>query len=129
MAKLKSDHGSLDAVYDDTFRPGRDDQSWPLGGGGGNGLTTLRDVNYERERDDHTRWGCSGQTSAQICVMTKPAQSWMHLPASNSDRPDSPHYRDQAAKCFSERRLKPTWWQPKDLDEHIESRTVLENAP
>ena len=129
MATLKSDHGSLDAVYGDTFRVGRDDVSWPLGGGGGNGLTTLRNIGYGRERDDHTRWGRSGQTSTQICVMTKPVQSWMYLPVGESDRPDSPHYRDQAEKCFSPRKLKPTWWQPKDLAGHIESRTVLENAP
>ncbi|NIA15950.1 MAG: hypothetical protein GWP08_17950 [Nitrospiraceae bacterium] len=129
MATLKSDHGSLDAVYGDTFRVGRDDESWPLGGGGGNGLTTLRNVSYGRERNDHTRWGRSGQTSTQICVMTKPVQSWMYLPIGNSDRPDSPHYRDQAAKCFSGRQLKPTWWLPEDLAEHIESRTVLEHAP
>ena len=129
MARLKSDHGSLGAVYGDTFRVGRDDVSWPLGGGGGNGLTTLRNIGYGRERDDHTRWGQSGQTSTQICVMTKPVQSWMYLPVGNSDRPDSPHYRDQAEECLSPRKLKPTWWQPKDLAGHIESRTVLENAP
>ena len=129
LARLKSDHGSLGAVYGDTFRVGRDDVSWPLGGGGGNGLTTLRNIGYGRERDDHTRWGQSGQTSTQICVMTKPVQSWMYLPVGNSDHPDSPHYRDQAEKCLSPRKLKPTWWQPKDLVGHIESRTVLENAP
>jgi len=128
MTTLKADHGTLKATYGDTFRVGRDDVSWPLGGGGGNGLTTLRNVGYEREREDHTRWGRSGQTSTQICVMTKPVQSWMYLPVGNSDRPDSPHYRDQAEKCFSPRKLKPTWWQPKELADHIESRTVLERA-
>jgi hypothetical protein len=60
--------------------------------------------------------------------MTKPVQSWTYLPVGQSDRPESPHYRDQAEKAFSPRKLKPTWWQPKDLVGHIESRTVLDRA-
>jgi len=131
MARLKADHGSLDATYGDTFRVGRDETSWPLGGGSGGefGLSTLRSVNYERERDDHTRWGRSGQTSTEIVVMSKPVKSWTYVPIGQSDRPSSPHYRDQAEKLFSKRQLKPTWWQPKDLADHIESRTVLKGAP
>ena len=129
MAELKSDFGSLDAKYGDKFRVGRDDVSWPLGGGGGrNGTTTLRNIGYERERKDHTCWGRSGQTSTQIVVMSKPVRSWTYVPIGQSDRPESPHYRDQAEKAFSPRQLKPTWWQPEDLVEHVESRTVLEKA-
>ena len=125
MAWLKADHGSLEAVYGDTFRVGRDELSWPLGGGGGNGLTTLRNVSYERTRDDHTRWGRSGQTSTQIVVLSKPVRSWTYVPIGQSDRPNSPHYRDQAEKLFSPRTLKPTSWLPEQLAEHIESRTLL----
>jgi acyl-homoserine-lactone acylase len=129
MAKLKSDHGSLNATYGDTFRVGRDGMSWPLGGGGGNGLTTLRNISYERERDDHTRWGRGGQTSTQVIVLSKPIRSWTYVPIGQSDRPDSTHYRDQAEKLFSKRKLKPTWWLAEDLAKHIESRTVLTKAP
>ncbi len=130
MRTLKSDMGSADATYGDVFRVGRDDVSWPLGGGGDGylGMTTLRNVGYERERPDHTRWGRSGQTSTQIVVLSKPIQSWTYVPIGQSDRPDSPHYRDQAEKAFSPRQLQPTWWRPEDLAEHIESRTVLEKA-
>jgi acyl-homoserine lactone acylase PvdQ len=129
MSKLKADHGSLNATYGDTFRVGRDDVSWPLGGGGGQGLTTLRNVSYGSERSDHTRWGRGGQTSTQIIVLTKPIQSWTYVPIGQSDRPGSTHYRDQAEKIFSPRKLKPTWWLPKDLAGHVESRTVLAKAP
>ncbi len=59
--------------------------------------------------------------------MTKPVQSWTFVPIGQSDRPDSPHYTDQAEKLFSKRQLKPTWWQPKDLADNIKSRTVLKN--
>jgi acyl-homoserine lactone acylase PvdQ len=129
MARLKSDHGSLNATYGDTFRVGRDEASWPLGGGGGNGLTTLRNVSYGPERDDHTRWGRGGQTSTQIIVLTKPIRSWTYVPIGQSDRPNSSHYRDQAEKLFSIRKLKPTWWLAEDLAQHVKSRTVLARAP
>ena len=129
MAKLKADHGSLNAIYGDTFRVGREDVSWPLGGGGGRGLTTLRNVGFGPERNDHTRWGSSGQTSTQVIVLSKPIRSWTYVPIGQSDRPDSSHYRDQAERLFSLRQLKPTWWLPKDLAKHIESRTVLAKAP
>ena len=129
MAKLKSDHGSLNATYGDTFRVGRDDTSWPLGGGGGHGLTTLRNISYGPERDDHTRWGRGGQTSTQVIVLSKPIRSWTYVPIGQSDRPDSAHYRDQAERLFSTRELKPTWWLAEDLAKHIESRTALAKAP
>ncbi len=127
MARLKADRGSLDATYGDMFRVGRDDVSWPLGGGGDYGTTTLRNIGYGRERVDHTRWGDHGQTSTEIIVLSKPVRSWTYVPIGQSDRPSSPHYRDQAEKLFSPCKLKPTWWQPEDLVEHIESRTVVED--
>ncbi len=127
MAKLKQDWGSYDAAYGDKFRVGRDDQSWPVGGGGGDGTRTLRTVGYDREREDHTRWGRSGQTSTQIVVMTKPVQSWTFVPIGQSDRPDSPHYADQAEKLFSKRQLKPTCWLPADLAKQTKSRIELKH--
>ncbi len=131
MASLKADMGSLDAKYGDMFRVGRDDKSWPVGGGGPNnlGMRTLRNVEYGPERPDHTRWGSGGQTSTQIVVMSKPVRSWTAVPIGQSDRPESPHYNDQAEKLFSKRTLKPTWYDPEELAGHIESRTVLDRAP
>lgn len=131
MQALKSDYGKLDATYGDKFRIGRDDKSWPSSGGGDRpiGMTTLRNVNYSKDRDDKTRWAVSGQTSTQIVVLTQPIQSWTQPPIGQSDRPDSPHYRDQAEKLFSKVEMKPTWWLPKDLKKNIASRTELPNAP
>lgn len=130
MSQLREDFGSLDKTYGDVFRVGRDDKSWPVGGGGDGDLdmTTLRNVKYHGERPDHTRWGRAGQTSTQIVVMTKPVQSWTYVPHGQSDRPESPHYTDQAEKAFSPCIMKSTWWTPQELKGHTESRTVLENA-
>ena len=131
MRTLKEDFGKLDATYGDKFRVGRDDKSWPCAGGGDDetGTITLRNVHYSGEEKDKTRWGRAGQTSTQIVVMTKPIQSWTQPPIGQSDRPDSPHYRDQAEKVFSAVQMKPTWWLAKDLAEHIEAREALDGAP
>lgn len=131
MAKLKTDHGSLDAKYGDKFRVGRDDKSWPVSGGGPKelGVTTLRVVGFGAEKPDKTRWGQSGQTSTEIVVLAKPIRSFTGPPIGQSDRPDSPHYRDQAEKNFSKRTMKPSWWTPEELAGHIESRNELAGAP
>lgn len=131
LATLKADFGRLDATYGDKFRVGRGDKSWPASGGGDRdlGMVTLRNTNYTGEKPDKTRWGTSGQTSTQIVILTKPVQSWTQPPIGQSDRPDSPHYRDQAEKLYAEVKMKPTWWLAKDLADHIESRTELPGAP
>lgn len=125
MEKLKGDWNGLDAVYGDMFRVGRDEQSWPLGGGGDHGTRTLRNITYGKQRDDGTRWGVAGQTSTQVVVLSKPIRSWTLTPIGQSDRSDSPHYSDQAEKLLSPRQMKPTWWTPEELREHIESREVV----
>lgn len=131
MTRMRTERGSLNGVYGDVFRVGRDEKSWPVGGGGDHklGLTTLRNVGYGEPREDGTRWGRSGQTSTQVVVLSRPIQSWTALPIGQSDRADSPHYADQAEKLFSPGDMKPTWWLPTELREHIDSREVLEDAP
>lgn len=125
MSRLKQHWGSYDSVYGDKFRVGCDDKSWPAGGGSDVGTGTLRSVGYSAQRKDHTRWGHRGQTSTQIVSMTQPVQSWTSVPIGQSDRSDSPHYADQAEKLFSKGKMKPSWWLPADLAQHIKSRTVL----
>ena len=118
-------------TWGDVHRVGRDDASWPVGGGGDDslGLTTLRTVGYGEPRADGTRRGRHGQTSTQLIVLSDPIRSWIYLPVGQSDRPDSPHYDDQAEHLFSPRRIKPSRWQPEALAGHVASRTVLGGAP
>jgi acyl-homoserine-lactone acylase len=127
MNKMKTDLGSLDKTYGDVFRDGRGDNSWPCGGGGDGDLdmATLRNVKYGREREDHTRWGQSGQTSTQIVVLSQPVQSWTYVPLGQSDDPKSPHYSDQAEKLFSKGIMKDTWWTPEELAPNITEREEL----
>ena len=127
--KIVEHWGSLDARYGDKFRVGRDQQSWPLGGGGDFGTRTLRSISYGPEREDHTRWGGGGQTSTQIVVLSQPVRSWTQPPIGQSDRPDSPHYSDQAQRLLSPRKMKSSWWTPQELVEHVVSRQELPQAP
>ena len=126
-AALKDKHGRLDVKFGDVFRVGRDDKSWPVGGGSQSevGMGTLRAIGFGAERKDRTRWGSGGQTSTQIIALTKPIRSWTQPPIGQSDRPDSPHYRDQAEKLFSPAKLKPTWYAKEELLQHVKSRTEL----
>ncbi len=128
MARMQTELGTTEAPYGRVFRVGRDDQSWPVGGGGGDqwGLTTLRSVGYQQPNAEFERWANRGQTSTQLVVLSKPIQSWIYLPVGQSDWAASPHYDDQAEQLFSNRELKPSWWLPEDLAGNVSSRTVLD---
>ena len=59
-------------------------------------------------------------------LLTKPPKSWTLLPLGESDRPDSPHYDDQAQRLFSKGTMKPTYFLDKsELVKHVESKTVV----
>lgn len=128
MKKLRANFGNIEKTYGEVFRVGRGEHSFPCEGGMSEfiGLTTLRSVQYGEEKNDHTRWAHSGQTSTGIFVLSKTIQSWTCLPFGQSNRTDSPHFCDQAEKLFSQRKMKSSWWTPEQLKEHIESRTVIE---
>lgn len=124
---MRKAQGKMDVKFGDMFRVGRDELSWPVGGGSQAevGMETLRSVHFGPERQDKTRWGNGGQTSTQVISLTNPIRSWTQAPIGQSDRKDSPHYRDQAEKLFSPARLKPTWYAKAELLEHVKSRVEL----
>ncbi|MBM3833150.1 MAG: penicillin acylase family protein [Verrucomicrobia bacterium] len=124
---VQRNHGRLNAKYGDVFRVGRDDKSWPVGGGSlaAEGMATLRAISFGPEKPDHTRWGGGGQTSTQVIVLTKPIRSWTQPPIGQNDRPSSPFYRDQAEKLFSPGKMKPTWYAKKELLDHVHSQKEL----
>jgi acyl-homoserine lactone acylase PvdQ len=83
-------------------------------------------MGYAEANGDFERNGNRGQTSTQVVVLSKPIRSWIYLPVGQSDRPESAHYRDQAETVFGNRTLKPSWWTPEELKDHIVSRRELE---
>jgi acyl-homoserine-lactone acylase len=131
MAALRRDLGSPDAAYGRVFRIGRDQKSWPVGGGSliEEGMATVRAVGFGPPKADHSRWAESGQTSTQVVILTKPVRSWTQPPIGQSDRPDSPYYSDQAEKLFSQARMKPSWYDKSELLQHVRTRTELNYVP
>ena len=127
--RMRTNHQNLNAVFGDVFRVGRDEKSWPVGGGSllPEGMATLRSVNFNPEREDHTRWGYGGQTSTEVIVLSKPIKSFTQPPIGQSDRKDSPHYSDQAEKLFSQAQMKPSWFVKEELmNGHVKSQVELD---
>ncbi len=98
-----------DAVFGTLFRVGRQGaaRTYPVSGGSltDAGMATPRAVSFEKAgKDGKEMVGHGGQTSTQIVILTNPPQSFMVIPLGESDRPDSPHYDDQAEKLFSKSR-------------------------
>lgn len=118
---LRSGPGGFDAAFGDVFRVGRQDSNdevaWPVGGGslGEAGMATMRAVGFSQPRADGRRWGNRGQTSTEVVILSNPIRSYTQPPIGQSDRPDSPHYRDQAEKLFSVGAMKPSWFAREEL--------------
>lgn len=117
-----------DAVYGTLFRVGRQGgkRTYPVGGGSVQeaAMATPRAIGFNKIGNEMV--GRSGQTSTQIVILTKPPQSFMVIPLGESDRPDSPHFDDQAEKLFSTSRAKPTYFlNRKELEKHVSMRKDL----
>ena len=128
MRAMQANHGGMNATFGDVFRVGRDEMSWPVGGGSlsPEGMATLRSVNFNEPKSDHKRWGYGGQTSTEVVVLSKPIRSFTQPPIGQSDRQSSPHYRDQAEKLFSKAQMKPTWFTKEELlNGHVKSKVEL----
>ncbi len=120
---LQERHGRLDVPWGDVHRLRRGERSWPLSGG-----SVLRAISSDEENG--VRYGRAGQSWTQIALMRPGAvESYSDTPFGQSDRPDSPHFADQAEKLFSRSRFKPTWFQPDALKGHIVSTTKLVFRP
>jgi acyl-homoserine lactone acylase PvdQ len=126
--KLKADFGRVDVRYGDVYRVGRKGgkETWPVSGGSAAHIATPRAIGFDAVEGTKTFLGRSGQTSTQVVLLTNPPKSWTLLPLGESDRPDSPHFDDQARRLFSRGAMKPTYFLDKDeLVKHAESKTVL----
>jgi len=126
---LRSKAGSVNARYGDVFRVARKDgkASWPVGGGSVKeaGMATPRAISFSNVGDQKV--GHGGQTSTQIVVLSKPPRSYMVLPLGESDHPDSGHWDDQAAKLFSEGKVKDTFFMDVEgLKPHVTSTKKLD---
>jgi len=138
ITTMRAHHGSTEVRYGDVFRVGRGGQSLPLGGGdlapADRSLctvhrllcvATLRAFSFGPPDSAHRVLAVSGSRLLRLVVFTKPLQSFTLHIYGQSERPHSPHYADQT-RLFSERRLKPTYFERDELLKHVESSRTLE---
>lgn len=124
LAWLKTNYGTAEVAYGQVHRIRRGESSWPVSGGESGGGSTLRAISSSLR--GKTYLGHDGQNWTQLVEFRPGAvHSWSATPYGESDDPASPHYTDQAEKLFSPGRLKPTWFQPAELEGNVESSKVL----
>jgi len=121
---LAKNYGTSEVAYGELHRIRRGDRSWPVSGGESGGGQTLRAIGSNLE--GKAFYGQSGQSWTQLVQFRRGAvRSWSATPSGESDDPGSPHDADQAEGLFSPGRLKPTWFQPAELEGNVESTKVL----
>ncbi|NOY57561.1 MAG: penicillin acylase family protein [Calditrichaeota bacterium] len=121
---LLATFGKDEVKWGETVILKRGDKSYPLGGGSfENGIQSLRAVWGDSKNG--VTIGAGGQSGTMVVILSKPIKSVGVLPWGESDDPESPHYMDQGEKLFSQRKLKPTWFEMDDLKGHIESKKEL----
>ncbi|NOZ20483.1 MAG: penicillin acylase family protein, partial [Planctomycetes bacterium] len=126
VAHLKEKFGRIDVPWGEVFRMKRGDRTWPLSGVADKGLVTLRAVGGRDKDDTGVLTAYRGQTAVAVVFLGDPVTAYSAVPYGQSDRPDSPHFDDQAEQLFSKCRLKPTWYQKSELMENLESEQTLE---
>ncbi len=133
-------YGTIDRTLGDVFRIGRGGRTWPLGGlsivpppGSGAGCApelacvfTLRAMSTFSPPDSlGLRHVEIGSRLLRLVQFTDPIRSYTLHNFGQNESPDSPHYVDQA-QLTSERRLKPTYFDPAELMRHVVSTRVLD---
>ena len=127
LGELMEAYGKTVLPWGDIHRIRRGENSWPAAGGDGGGGSTLRAIGTSRDEADGILYGNSGQSWTQLVVFEPGnVRSYSATPYGQSDRPDSPHYTDQAERLYSKLELKDTYFMPDSLKGHEESTTELE---
>lgn len=86
---------------------------------------TLRAIGVSDPDEYGISYARNGQSCPTVVFLKQPVTSYSAVPYGQSERPDSPHYIDQAEKLFKHKQLKPTWFQKEELLQHLESQKTL----
>lgn len=124
VAWMKNNSGGIELNYGQVNRVEHGGRSWPFSGGNSGGGMTLRAMESTLEgKVFKGHWGQNWTTLVQF----KPGEvrSWSVTPFGQSDDPSSGHFADQAEKLFSKSKMKPTWFNPNELEGNVESTKVL----
>jgi acyl-homoserine-lactone acylase len=115
-AELQAKYGSLEVPWGDILFLRHGGQEFPLSGGGI--FDVLRQAWGTREGGRLSVHGGSSYTMVVELSPTPKAVSC--FPFGVSENPASPHFAD-ITKLYSQKRLKPVWFTPEDVEAHAES--------
>jgi acyl-homoserine-lactone acylase len=140
MKLLIDRYGRWDVAWGQVHVVGRGGQYFPVGGADyssgskeGNFSETLLDVKSVESKDQPGLQIANSGSMAMILMFFDPdtpdrpgaIRSFTCTPWGQSAHPESKHFVDQGRDLYSQRRMKPTWWNMADLQANHESKTVL----
>ncbi|MCA9010518.1 MAG: penicillin acylase family protein [Planctomycetaceae bacterium] len=132
--EMKQQYGRWDTAWGEIHRVGRGGQYFPVGGAefrsgnkDANFSETLFDVRCDPDPDQPGRYIAHNGSMAMILMFFHKdgIESLTCTPWGQSGHRESSHYLDQGEKLYSQRRLKPSWWNEKDLRQNLKSSQVL----
>src|SRR5580704_10180378 len=135
IAEMQKRYGKWNIAWGEIHKVGRGGIYFPVGGAEfksgdreANFSETLFDVNSKEDPKQPGRFIAMNGSMATILMFFHKdgVRSFTVTPWGESSDPKSPHYMDQGEKLYSKRQMKPTWWNEAELQQHVESKTVLE---
>ena len=138
MAELKERYGRWDIPWGQVHMVGRGGKYYPAPGADydsgdkeANFSETLMDVrSIESKEKPGLQVANSGSMAMILMFFDKDGvRSFTCTPWGQSAHPESKHYVDQAEGLYSKRTMKSTWWNLKELENHLESSKKLTYSP
>ena len=138
ITEMTSQYGSWDVPWGEVHKVGRGDTYFPVAGAEyrsgnkwANFSETVFDVKSSRDPDNPERWVANSGSMAMILMFMHEdgIESMSLTPWGQSGHADSPHFMDQGEQLYSQRKLKPTWWNKEELLKNVESKRVLTVSP
>ena len=134
IKQMQSKYGKWDVAWGDIHKVGRGEKLFPAPGAdfqsGPKDLNfseTLLDVRSKEDSAHRDHYIANSGSMAVILMFFHKdgIQSLTCTPWGQSSHSQSPHYADQAEQLYSKRKMKPTWWDEKELRQNLESTKTL----
>jgi acyl-homoserine-lactone acylase len=125
--RLNNIYGTVTVKWGDIKRLRRGGSEWPLSGDGLGklGMDTLRATAADTFNDEHKLIASGGQCVTSVVLLTDPPQIRAVVAYGQSNKPDSPHYADQAP-LYSAEQLREVPWTREQLKPQIQSETTYQ---
>ncbi|MEK7404710.1 MAG: acylase [Acidobacteriota bacterium] len=121
--EVEKKYGRLDVPWGEICRLRRGDLDLPGNGGPGDPLGIFRVVGYAPTKDGHFE-AVAGDSWVAAVEFANPVRAMALVTYGNSSQPGSRHLTDQLP-LFANKQLRPVWRTRKEIEAHLEDRTVF----